>query len=498
MTHTVNHFINGKIVAGKSGRTQAIYNPATGEVAGQVAFAEGSEVEQAIAAAKAAFPAWSAMPAVRRARILFKYKELLEKHMDELAALVTAEHGKTIVDAKGSIMRGIEAVEVACGIPNLLKGWFSEDVGTGVDSHTVRQPLGVCAGITPFNFPAMIPLWMFPMAVACGNTFVLKPSEKDPSCPLKLAELFKEAGGPDGVLNVINGDKEVVDILLSHHDICAVSFVGSTPVAEYIHKTASAHGKRVQAFGGAKNHGVVMPDANLDQAVDAIVGAAFGSAGERCMALPVAVVVGDKLADELVKRMIPKVQELIIGPGTDPKVDMGPLVTEQHLQKVKSYVDLGVKEGAKLLVDGRDFTMKGHENGYFMGGCLFDHVTPDMRIYKEEIFGPVLCIVRVPNFDAAIDLVNSHEFGNGTAIFTGDGDAARTYASKVQVGMVGINVAIPVPVPFHAFGGWKRSIFAGTHMHGTESVSFYTKLKTITSRWPTGIRSGAEFAMKTH
>lgn len=494
----VNHFINGQHVEGKSGRFHSVYNPATGEVTKQVAFADKAEVEKAIAAAKAAFPAWSATPAVKRARVMFKFKELIEQHMDELAELVTSEHGKTISDAKGSIIRGIEAVEVACGIPNLLKGWFSEDVGTDVDCHTIRQPLGVCVGITPFNFPAMIPLWMFSMAVACGNTFVLKPSEKDPSCPMRLVELFKEAGGPDGVLNIVNGDKEAVDILLSHPDVATVSFVGSTPIAEYIHTTASKYGKRVQAFGGAKNHGVVMPDADLEQTVDAIVGAAYGSAGERCMALPVAMIVGDKLADEFVKNIIPKVQALKIGPGTDAKVEMGPVVSKEHLEKIKSYIDIGVKEGAKLLVDGRDFKPKGFENGYFMGGCLFDHVMPNMRIYKEEIFGPVLCVVRVPDFDTAVKLVNEHEFGNGTAIFTRDGDTARTYASKVQVGMVGVNVAIPVPMPFHAFGGWKRSIFADVHMHGTESVNFFTKLKTVTSRWPTGVRAGAEFMMKAH
>lgn len=498
MSYTINHFINGKTVASQSGRMHPIHNPATGEVAGQVAFADPKEVEQAIAAAKAALPAWSAMPAVRRARILFKYKALLEKHMDELAKLVTMEHGKTLSDAKGSVMRGIEVVELACGIPNMLKGWFSEDVGTDIDSHTIRQPLGICVGITPFNFPAMIPLWMFPMAIACGNTFVLKPSEKDPSCPLRLVELFKEAGGPDGVVNLINGDQEVVNILLKHPDIQAVSFVGSTPVAEYIHTTASAHGKRVQAFGGAKNHGVVMPDVDLDQVADALVGAAYGSAGERCMALPVAVVVGDKLGDALVAKIKPKVEALKIGPGTDPNVEMGPLVTKQHLDRVKSLVTAGVEEGAKLLVDGRNVKPKGHENGYFMGGCLFDHVTPDMKIYKEEIFGPVLCVMRVPDFDAALKLVNDNEYGNGTAIFTADGNTARTYASKVKVGMVGVNVPIPVPAPYHAFGGWKRSIFADVHMHGSESVNFYTKLKTVTTRWPTGIRSGAEFIMPTH
>lgn len=495
---TINHFINGQLVAGKSGRLHPVYDPAVGEVTKQVAFADKAEVEKAIAAAKAAFPAWSATPAVRRARVMFKFKELLEKNISEMATMITAEHGKTIVDAKGSITRGIEAVEVACGIPNLLKGWFSEDVGTSVDSHTMRQPLGVCVGITPFNFPAMIPLWMLSMAVACGNTFVLKPSEKDPSAPLLIAKLFKEAGGPDGVLNVINGDKEAVDILLKHPDVAAVSFVGSTPIAEYVYKTAIQHGKRAQAFGGAKNHGVVMPDADLDEAADAIVGAAYGSAGERCMALSVAVAVGDKLADALVKKMIPKVKALKIGSGTDSKTEMGPLVTKEHMEKVKSYIDLGVKEGAELVVDGRKFKSKDNAKGFFMGGCLFDKVKPSMRIYKEEIFGPALCVVRVPNFDAAVKLVNEHEFGNGTAIFTNDGDAARTFASKVKVGMIGINVPIPVPVPFHAFGGWKRSIFADVHMHGTESVNFYTKLKTVTTRWPTGIRSGAEFMMKSH
>lgn len=498
MSYLVNHFINNEIVNGKSGRQSPIYNPATGEVAAQVALASPAEVNAAVAAAKAAFPEWSATPPVKRARIMFKFKDLIEKNMDELAAMVTAEHGKTISDAKGSIMRGIEAVEMACGIPNLLKGWYSEDVGTAVDSYSIRQPLGVCVGITPFNFPAMIPLWMFPMAVACGNTFVMKPSEKDPSCPLRLAELFKEAGGPAGVLNVINGDKEAVDTLLAHPDVAAISFVGSTPIAEYIHKTAINNGKRVQAFGGAKNHCVVMPDADLEQAADAIVGAAYGSAGERCMAISVAVAVGDKLADALVEKIIPKVKALNIGAGTDMKVEMGPLVTKEHLAKVKDYVGIGVEEGAKLVVDGREHPVKDLANGFFMGGCLFDQVKPNMRIYKEEIFGPVLCIVRVPDFDTALKLVNEHEFGNGTAIFTADGDTARTYASKVQAGMVGINIPIPVPVPFHAFGGWKRSIFADVHMHGTESVNFYTKLKTVTLRWPKGIRAGAEFMMKTH
>lgn len=498
MTYTVNHMINGKIVTGKSGKSGDIYNPATGELTGHVDFANHSEINQAVAVAKAAFPAWSSTPPVKRARIMFKYKELLEKHLKELGTLVSKEHGKLQNDAEGSVIRGIEVVEFVCGIPNLLKGWFSEDVATAVDSHTIRQPLGVCVGITPFNFPAMIPLWMFPMAIACGNTFVLKPSEKDPSCPFRLAELLKEAGLPDGVLNVINGDKDAVDALISHPDVAAVSFVGSTPVAEYIHRTASAQGKRVQAFGGAKNHCIVMPDADLDQAADAIVGAAYGSAGERCMALSVAVTVGDTVGNELIQKLIPRVKNLKIGSGDEAKAEMGPLINKPHLERVKNYVNSGVEEGAELLVDGRHFQLPGHEKGFFMGGCLFDHVKPTMRIYREEIFGPVLIVVRAKNFDEALELINQHEFGNGTAIFTRDGDTARTFASKVKVGMVGINVPIPVPVPFHAFGGWKRSVFADIHMHGTEGVSFYTKLKTITTRWPTGIRAGAEFMMPTH
>lgn len=496
MPSLVNHFINGQVMAAKGTYKHPIYNPATGEVAAEVVFADGQELEQAIASAKAVFPAWAATPPSRRAQIFFNFKRLVEAHIDELAALVTTEHGKTLSDARGSVMRGIEAIDQACNIPNLLKGWYSEDVGTAIDSYTIRQPLGVCAGITPFNFPAMIPLWMFPMSVACGNTFVLKPSEKDPSCPLRLAELFKEAGAPDGVLNVIQGGQETVNGLLTHPDIAAVSFVGSTPVAEYIYKTATANGKRAQAFGGAKNHGLVMPDADIQQAADALIGAAYGSAGERCMALSVAVVIGDKVADALVDYMKPKVEALKIGPGTDKEVEIGPLITKEHLEKVRSYVSLGVEEGAQLVVDGRQHKVKGYENGFFMGGCLFDHVTTEMRIYKEEIFGPVLCVVRVPDFETALKIINEHEFGNGTAIFTRDGYTARTFASKVKVGMVGINVPIPVPVPYHAFGGWKRSMFGDIQMHGLQqSVSFYTRLKTVTLRWPTGPRVGSEFVM---
>lgn len=498
MTNRIQHFINGNVTPGTSDKKGDVFNPATGEIISHVTFANQQDINQAVAAAKTAFPEWSNTPAAKRARIMFKYKELLEKNLDELAQLVSNEHGKLLNDAKGSIIRGLEVVEFICGAPHLLKGWFSENIGPDIDSYTIRQPLGVCVGITPFNFPAMIPLWMFPMALVCGNTFVLKPSEKDPSCPLRLAELMKEAGLPDGVLNVINGDKTAVDALLNHPDVAAVSFVGSTPVAEYIYKTGISHGKRVQAFGGAKNHCIVMPDADLDQAADAIAGAAYGSAGERCMALSVAIAVGNDIGDQLIQRLIPRTKALKIGSAKDINADMGPLITQQHLEKVKNYVNEGIKEGAELVVDGRDFKLAGHENGFFMGGCLFDKVNLNMKIYREEIFGPVLIMVRAKNFDEAIALINDHEFGNGTAIFTRDGDTARTFASRVKVGMIGINVPIPVPVPYHAFGGWKRSIFADIHMHGTEGISFYTRLKTVTSRWPTGIRSGADFMMPVH
>ena len=496
MKKDVQHFVNGAHVAGKSGRHSPLFNPATGEEAGRVALANAAELDAAVKAAEAAFPKWAATPPIQRARIMFRFKELVEKHMDELAAIITAEHGKTIVDAKGSITRGLEVVEFACGIPHLLKGEFTESVGTNVDSWSMRQSLGVCAGITPFNFPAMVPMWMFPMAIACGNTFILKPSERDPSCPMRLAELAKAAGLPDGVLNVVNGDKEAVDAILAHPGIQAVSFVGSTPIAEYVYHTGTAHNKRVQALGGAKNHMVVMPDADMEQATDALIGAGYGSAGERCMAISVAVAVG-KAGDALMEKLAPRVRALKIGPGTDPEVEMGPLVTKQHLEKVRGYVDQGVKEGANLVVDGRGFKMQGYEGGYYLGGCLFDEVKPHMRIYKEEIFGPVLSVVRAPNFDEALKLVNDHEFGNGTAIFTRDGDAARTYASQCKIGMVGVNVPIPVPVAYHSFGGWKRSLFGDVNMHGPEGVRFYTKIKTVTSRWPTGIRAGAEFVIPT-
>jgi malonate-semialdehyde dehydrogenase (acetylating)/methylmalonate-semialdehyde dehydrogenase len=497
MSKNLHHYLNGKKVEGASGRFGDVYDPATGEVTAKVPLASTAEVGKAVAAAAAAFPDWANTPPLRRARVMFKFKELVEQNLDKMAALVTAEHGKVLSDAKGSCIRGLEVVEFACGIPQLLKGEFSENVGTGVDSWSTRQPLGVCAGITPFNFPAMVPMWMFPISIACGNTFILKPSERNPSASLFMAELLKQAGLPDGVFNVMNGDKEAVDAILHHPDVMAVSFVGSTPIAEYIYHTGTAHNKRVQALGGAKNHMVVMPDADMEQATDALMGAGYGSAGERCMAISVAVAVGDKVADGLIERLAPRVRALKVAPGTDPDAEMGPLVTKQHLDKVRGYVDLGVQEGAKLVVDGRGIKLQGYENGFFLGGCLFDNVTTDMRIYKEEIFGPVLSVVRAPTYDAAVKMVNDHEYGNGTAIFTRDGDAAREFASKIKVGMVGVNVPIPVPMAFHSFGGWKRSLFGDQHMHGPEGVRFYTKLKTITSRWPTGIRAGAEFVMPT-
>ena len=496
MTKTVEHFIDGKTVAGQSGRSSPVYDPSTGEESARVSLASAAEVDAAVKSSKAALAAWSATTPLNRARVLFRYKELIEKNHDRLAEQISREHGKVFADAKGEVVRGLEVVEFATGIPHLLKGEFSENVGTNVDSHSVRQPLGVCAGITPFNFPAMVPMWMFPVALACGNTFILKPSERDPSTPQILAELMLEAGAPAGVLNVVNGDKEAVDALLTHPDVQAVSFVGSTPIAEYVYHTGTSHNKRVQALGGAKNHMVVMPDADMEQATDALMGAGYGSAGERCMAVSVAVAVGEA-GDALIERLTPRVQQLKIGPWNDPEAEMGPLVTEQHLEKVRGYVDLGVEEGAKLLVDGRSASLQGYEKGYFLGGCLFDEVTPDMRIYKEEIFGPVLSVVRANDYAEAVEMINAHEFGNGTAIFTRDGDAARDFSSRIQVGMVGVNVPIPVPMAFHSFGGWKRSLFGDHHMHGPEGVRFYTKLKTITSRWPTGIRSGADFIMPT-
>jgi len=490
------HFVDGKEFKGESKRSADVYNPATGEVQANVNLASKSDVDAAIKVASQAFPEWADTPPITRARILFKFKELIEKNSDELTKLIVAEHGKVYDDAKGSLTRGLEVVEFACGIPHLLKGEFTENVGRGVDSWSMRQPLGVCAGITPFNFPAMVPMWMFPVAIACGNTFILKPSEKDPSCSMMLADLLKQAGLPDGVFNVVNGDKESVDALLEHKDVAAISFVGSTGIAKYIYENAAKFEKRVQALGGAKNHCVVMPDSDLDQAVNGLMGAAYGSAGERCMAQSVAVAVGN-VGDELVKRLSQKVEALKVGPGMDKTSEMGPLVTKEHLDKVRGYVDLGVEEGAKLVVDGRNLKLQGYENGFYIGGCLFDHVTENMRIYKEEIFGPVLSVVRVKDFNTAVDLINNHEYGNGTSIFTRDGDSARTFTNKIKVGMVGVNIPIPVPMAFHSFGGWKRSLFGDQHMHGPEGVRFYTKLKTITSRWPSGIKDNPEFTMPT-
>jgi malonate-semialdehyde dehydrogenase (acetylating) / methylmalonate-semialdehyde dehydrogenase len=497
MPTEIKHFIGGRQVAGGSGRTAPVFNPATGEQSGAVPLASAAEIRDAVAAAKRALPGWAGTTPLRRARILNRFLRILEDRTDELASVITAEHGKVLSDAKGEIQRGIEVVEFATAAPQLLKGEVTENVGTRVDSHSLRQPLGVVAGITPFNFPAMVPMWMFPVALACGNTFILKPSERDPSASLVIAEWLKEAGLPDGVFNVVHGDKEAVDALLHDPDIAAISFVGSTPIARYIYETAARTGKRAQALGGAKNHMIVMPDADLDQAVDALMGAAYGSAGERCMAISVAVPIGEKTADALIARLEPKVRALKIGPGTDPEAEMGPLVTKQHLDRVRGYIDSGVAEGAKLVVDGRGFRMQGYEEGYFIGGTLFDDVTTDMKIYKEEIFGPVLAVARADRYETAAKMINEHEFGNGTAIFTRDGDAAREFAHQIQVGMIGINVPIPVPMAFHSFGGWKSSLFGDHHMHGPEGVRFYTKLKTITTRWPTGIRAGADFVMPT-
>ena len=492
----VPHWIGGKAVDGTSGRWSNVYNPATGQVQARVPLANRAELEAAVAAAEQAFPAWAAQPPLRRARVLFRFRELFEQHLDEVAAILTSEHGKVMSDAKGEATRGLEVVEFATGIPHLLKGEFSEQVGPDIDSWSMRQPLGVVAGITPFNFPAMVPMWMFPIALGCGNCFILKPSERDPSASILIAELLKEAGLPDGVFSVVHGDKEAVDGILEHPSIQAVSFVGSTPIAEYVYRQGTAHGKRVQALGGAKNHMIVMPDADLDQAADALVGAAYGSAGERCMAISVAVAVTNATADALVEKLKPRIAKLQIAPGTAPNAELGPLVTGAHLDRVKRYVELGVTEGADLLVDGRVASLP-HGDGFFLGACLFDHVKPEMRIYKEEIFGPVLVIVRARDFDTALALVDDHEFGNGTAIFTRDGDTARSFAHRVKAGMVGINVPIPVPMAFHSFGGWKRSLFGDHAVHGPEGVRFYTRVKTVTARWPTGIRVGVDTTMPT-
>jgi malonate-semialdehyde dehydrogenase (acetylating)/methylmalonate-semialdehyde dehydrogenase len=497
MAKELTHFIGGKHVKGTSGRFTDAYQPMTGDIISRVPLASRAEVRAAVENAKAAQPAWAATNPQRRARVLMKFVDLINQNMESLAELLAREHGKTIPDAKGDIQRGLEVVEFCIGAPHMLKGEFTDGAGPGIDIYSMRQPLGVAAGITPFNFPAMIPMWKFAPAIACGNAFILKPSERDPGVPMRLAELMMEAGLPAGILNVVNGDKEAVDAILEDPDIKAVGFVGSTPIAEYIYSKGCANGKRVQCFGGAKNHMVIMPDADMDQTVDALIGAGYGSAGERCMAISVAVPVGQKTADELVKRLIPRVEALKIGPSTDLQADYGPVVTAAHLAKIKDYVDIGVKEGAKLAVDGRNFKMQGYENGFYMGGCLFDNVTTDMRIYKEEIFGPVLSVARANDYEQAVKMINDHEYGNGVAIFTRDGDAARDFASRINVGMVGVNVPIPVPIAYYTFGGWKRSGFGDLNQHGGDAFRFYTKTKTITSRWPSGIKDGASFVIPT-
>ncbi len=494
---TITNLVDGKPSPSTSTRSQPVYNPATGEAAATLPLSTTAELDAAVASAKAAFPAWADTPPMKRARIMFKFKDLLEQNADRIARAISAEHGKTHDDALGEVQRGLEVVEFACGIPHLLKGEYSKNVGPAIDTYSDRQALGVVAGITPFNFPCMVPLWMYPVAIACGNTFILKPSERDPGAAMVVAELLHEAGLPPGVLNVVHGDKEVVDAILHHPDIKAVSFVGSTPIAEYVYATGTKAGKRVQALGGAKNHMVVMPDADMDKVADALMGAGYGSAGERCMAVSVAVPVGQKTADALVETLAPRVRALKIGPATDRDAEMGPLVTKQHMDKVLGYIDKGVAEGAKLVVDGRGFKLQGYENGYFIGGTLFDHVKKDMTIYREEIFGPVLAVLRAGSYSEALELINAHEFGNGTAIFTRDGDAARSFADKVEAGMVGINVPIPVPVAYHSFGGWKRSVFGDHAIYGPEGVHFYTRLKTVTTRWPDGIKSGAVFNFPT-
>jgi malonate-semialdehyde dehydrogenase (acetylating)/methylmalonate-semialdehyde dehydrogenase len=495
----IGNFINGELSASKSGRTAPIFNPATGAQIKSVTLSTSDETEAAIGVAQAAFASWSKVTPLNRSRIMFRFKALLEQNIDQLAEMITLEHGKVLSDAKGELTRGIEVVEFACGIPHLLKGEHSLNVGRGVDSFSMMQPLGVCAGISPFNFPVMVPMWMFPIALACGNTFIMKPSEKDPSVIMRVAELLTEAGLPDGVFNIVNGDKESVDALLCDSRVQAVSFVGSTPIAEYIYATGSMLGKRVQALGGAKNHIIVMPDAEVEQVTSALMGAAFGSAGERCMAISVAVCVDDNTADQLIAKLHQEISEMRVGPGSGfiEEPHMGPLVSQAHAEKVRGYIDDGIKDGATLLVDGRNFKVLDHEQGYFVGPTLFDHVKPGMRIYNEEIFGPVLCVVRVDSYQEAVTLINSHEYGNGTSIFTTDGDTARQFCEQIQVGMVGVNIPIPVPMAFHSFGGWKRSVFGPLNMHGTDGVRFYTKMKTVTARWPKGNQTTNTFSMPT-
>jgi malonate-semialdehyde dehydrogenase (acetylating)/methylmalonate-semialdehyde dehydrogenase len=495
-TATVGHFIQGRVTPDDGKRMQPVFSPTTGQVARLVALADANDVNAAVAASHAAFPKWADMPPVRRARVMFKFLELMNQHRDTLAAMITAEHGKVFTDAQGEVTRGIEIVEFACGIPQLLKGDYTEQVSTAIDNWTLRQPLGVVAGVTPFNFPCMVPLWMFPVAIAAGNTFVLKPSPLDPSPSLFMADLLKQAGLPDGVFNVVQGDKVAVDALLEHPDVRAISFVGSTPVAHHIAQEAARHGKRVQALGGAKNHMVVMPDADLDQVIDALMGSAFGSAGERCMAISVGVLVGD-VADKIMPRLIERTKALKVKNGMERDAEMGPIVTAAARERIAGMIDSGVQQGAKLLVDGRGHAVPGHAQGFWLGGTLFDHVTPDMRIYQEEIFGPVLSCVRVPDFTAALDLVNAHAYGNGVACFTRDGHVAREFGRRVQVGMVGINVPIPVPMAWHGFGGWKASLFGDMHAYGEEGVRFYTKQKSIMQRWPESTPKGAEFVMPT-
>jgi malonate-semialdehyde dehydrogenase (acetylating)/methylmalonate-semialdehyde dehydrogenase len=494
----IENAIGGFRRASKSVRRSQVFNPATGEPVADLPLSTAEEVDHAVSAARRAFPEWRNTPPLKRARLMFRFKELLDANADKLARELSREHGKTHADALGELQRGIEVVEYACGIPTLLKGEFSRNVGPAIDTFADRQPLGVVAGITPFNFPAMVPMWMYPLAIACGNTFVLKPSERDPSAPMMAWDLFKQAGFPDGVLNIVHGDKQAVDAILDHPDIKAVSFVGSTPIAEYVYSRGTAAGKRVQALGGAKNHMIIMPDADLDQAADALMGAGYGSAGERCMAISVAVPVGEKTADALVAKLRPRVESLKVGPSTDPQAEIGPLITKAHKAKVLGYIDAGVGQGAELVVDGRNFRLQGYENGYFVGGSLFDHVTISMSIYREEIFGPVLSVVRAKDYGEAVAMIDAHEYGNGTAIFTRDGDTARDFADRIEVGMVGVNVPIPVPVAYHSFGGWKRSLFGDHSIYGPEGVHFYTRLKTVTSRWPTGIRQGAVFTFPSN
>ena len=495
-TTDIGHWIAGQRDSGASGRTQAVHNPATGAIARQVHLGGEREVAAAVAAADEAFPAWADTPPIRRARVLNKFLELMNRHKDHLAAMITAEHGKVYSDAQGEVSRGIDIIEFACGAPQLLKGDFTDQVSTGIDNWTLRQPLGVVAGVTPFNFPCMVPCWMFPVALACGNSFVLKPSPLDPSPSLLMAELLREAGLPDGVFNVVQGDKVAVEALMAHPLVKALSFVGSTPIAHSLYQSGAAQGKRVQALGGAKNHMVVMPDADIEQVVDALIGSAYGSAGERCMAISVAVLVGDA-AERVLPKLAERTRALKIGNGMNADAEMGPVISRAAKDRIESYIALGVEEGAKLVVDGRGFTIAGHERGFFTGGTLFDHVTPAMRIYQEEIFGPVLACVRVKDFAAAVQLVNDHEYGNGVACFTSDGNVAREFARRIQVGMVGINVPIPVPMAWHGFGGWKRSLFGDMHAYGEEGVRFYTKQKSVMQRWPASIGKGAEFAMPT-